>query len=63
MFPPLSLAHTQIGQGEPVCAKLKEKLVWLCTNLLSSLRVARCYQQVPEAIAVYRAFVLSVLES
>lgn len=47
MFPPLSLAHTQIGQGEPVCAKLKEKLVWLCTNLLSILREARCYRQVP----------------
>lgn len=47
MFPPLSLAHTQIGQGEPVHAKLKEKLVWLCTNLLSILRVARCYWQVP----------------
>lgn len=46
MLPPLSLAHTQIGQGEPVCAKLKEELVWLCTNLLSTLRVARCYQQV-----------------
>lgn len=46
MLPPLSLAHTQIGQGEPVCAKLKEELVWLCINLLSTLRVARCYQQV-----------------
>lgn len=44
--PPLSLAHTQIGQGEPVCAKLKEELVWLCTNLLSTLRVSRRYQQV-----------------